>query len=263
MTEMSRPIPPEQEGSPFHEPLEEGGFSYKIKKLKSNPNKLVREHQLKPINVDVIDPEEFKNALEHHRRGKRLFETLRERYGLHVPAMDLVVGSYESRQPTMFTVVDRIEGRSLAKLSKELSPGDKEDLGKKLDEFYTGLLLHYRDVCKEGGDYWTDFFNGQLVYGRRHGEDADEVYIVDVDPHFNTHRKDSEETGLKPFEMFSECWGAIHQAEEYFGIRMEKARHTLESALDEIPENEQLDWIVSYIKSQLNFAPPDDSAGYY
>jgi len=158
---------------PFREPLSKSGLAYEIKKLSSNPDKLVREWDLKRQDQSVEDA----------RKGIEMFRKMEKCYGIAIPKMDLVVGKANDRIK-LFTVLDKIEGENLANIAV-FSPEDKDEL----DKFFTALAQFYFDVYQKGGEYWLDYGTYQLVYGHKKGESENRVYIVDVEPRYDVYNK--------------------------------------------------------------------------
>ena len=158
---------------PFREPLSDSDLAHTIKKLSSNPDKLVREWDFKKQYQSIEDA----------RKGIEMFRKMEGLYGIAIPKMDLLVGKANDRIK-LFTVLDKIEGENLANIAV-FSPEDKDES----DKFFTALAQFYFDVYQKGGEYWWDFGLRQLVYGHKKGEPGNRVYIVDVEPRYYVHDK--------------------------------------------------------------------------
>lgn len=97
--------------TPFRETLEPTDLDSRmvqIRELKSRTDLFVREHELE-------EGEDLNELMKSHSEGKRLFETMRSRYGIKMVSMKFLIGKNEKGKPAFFTIVDKIEGENLSK----------------------------------------------------------------------------------------------------------------------------------------------------
>lgn len=193
--------------APFSKPLVGIDFGKSIGKfyeLKGSPEKIVRVMEF----GGVLDQD-----LSMYAKAKEYFGELRQKYGIHVPEMQTVVvvrSRVSEREGHLFyysglfyTVVDRIYGATLREISKASQfPNDK------FDECFASLVLMFTDVEKNGGAFVGDFVNPweMFMYGRRVGEEEDNVYLVDVDPELGMHDEKDELSQL----------GLLHVVENFY-----------------------------------------------
>lgn len=112
--------------------------------------------------------------------------------------IDYTIIGGERKDPIIYTIVDKIEGKSVEKIS-QLPLEAKE----KIDDFYAALIQYYFDTYEEGGDWWWDFNNDQIVYGHKSNEE-NRVYIVDVEPmYFKNYRFDEKDLFAELINMIS------------------------------------------------------------
>ncbi len=190
-----------------------------LRALSADPHKIIRKTQL------YEDPDDRKKQLADHRHAKTYFDRLRDDYGMAIPDIDIVVGDDEDGQKTIFNVVDRIDGRNVEH-TRRFSAEDVPEF----EAFFVGLFSAYKDDITLERPYWSDFGEGQLVYGRRKGEDKDRVHIVDIQPYMRAydHRQASDARTFLKELFFIE--GQMEHLEEKFpeGTRFEAARAKLE-----------------------------------
>ena len=138
----------------------------------------------------------------------------------------------------MFMIVDRVRGRTLDKISRY-----PDEALEKLDFFFAGLLEHYHDTYKKGGDFWTDPSLGNLIYGRVKGDSEDKVYIFDLDPYFKTYdtaKPSTDKFGENHFFASAIHWvcGYISIIEKDFKkpVKLSKARKALDKITRDVEE---------------------------
>lgn len=200
-----------REYEPFKKPLEPSGYSKKIKLLENLPGKVVREYYISlndpeeqrksPQETDKWFKQELRKKIDYFKRGINIFHNLRDRYGIAFAQIDYTIIGGKKKYPTIYTIIDKIEGESL----KEISVVPAE-ANKKIDEFYSSMAQYYLDIYYEGIDYWWDFKNEQVVYGHKNGEKQDKVYIVDLEPDYfkgKNYKGDVETLLINLMIMFS------------------------------------------------------------
>lgn len=167
--------------APFKEPLQDTRLSPDILEIKSRPDKFIRRWRVADENKEVLHSE-----IKSYRRGMKMFERLYEEYGINIPEQELIIGKGSKNKTNIFTVIDRIEGESLDRIY-DVSEEEQE----KIENFYCGLAQFYIDIYQNGGDFWSDFGNRQVVFGHKAGEIENKVYIVDVEPRYHSYKPDS------------------------------------------------------------------------
>lgn len=217
--------------APFREPLEDTILSERLKKLRSSPDKLVKEWQLYWRNERKEKDFEAKlnKRTAEFKRGMAVFNKLEKRYGIAIPKIDLIVGEEVSDgRIQMFSVVDKIQGQDLMRASR--LPNSAKD---KFDQFFSALVQHYADAYREGGDCWADLITEQIMYGHKTGREEDKVYIVDLDPRYRAYAKGDTYTG-DLLGFLKEAYRCIETAESKFDSSavLEKARVNLAKTID-------------------------------
>jgi len=209
---------------PFREPLSDSDLAYTIKRLSSNPDKLVREWDL----------EQYGQSVEDARKGIEMFRKMERLYGIAVTKMDLLIGKSHGRVK-LFTIVDKIEGANLAYGVKELPQSAREEV----DMFFANLAQFYFDILKRGGEYWWDYGTHQLVYGHKKGESENRVYIVDVEPRYYVY-EENHDNGNVIAPYLNEIAEDVLSLESVFknGELLQKTRTSLLKMADEILKND-------------------------
>lgn len=212
-----------EKNHPFNRPLVDSKLSPKFKALEGDQNKIIRE-----IQVRAHATKDAREVVEIVSRGFRVFEKLRDKYHINIPNTEFVIGNKKKTgYATLYTRVDLIEGQNLTET--DLPTEAKE----KLENFYCSLLQSYADIYLEGGDFWRDFNNTQIVYGHKKESPINDFYIVDLDTNniaisnYDLNRKNISNKTL--FEQIFAIAFAIKQAEEKFNspLRLEKSRNKI------------------------------------
>lgn len=223
--------------APFKEILEPSGLSHKINQLKNRPDKLVRQIKLIDRHHGAYTSKEaLEKEINHFKRGFAVFRNLEHRYGIAVPEMDLLVGKDNDENIAMFTVIDKIIGEDLWDI-KNLPPSAKDEF----ERFLSAVARHYFDTYQEGGDYWWDFYEAQIVYGHKFGEKNDKVYVVDTDPTFETYRKTRQtKYAFGLFNGFKRIINCIKTAEKKFSqpTKLQNTRNILSEIFAKIPKTD-------------------------
>lgn len=93
--------------------------------------------------------------------------------GIRIPYVCSVIGKSDSGL-AIFTVVDTIEGQSLAKYLPQ-------ELVHQIDELIATVLREMLKALQKGRAYFWDISGENFVYGHPYGTDeADQIYLVDV-----------------------------------------------------------------------------------
>jgi len=220
----------ESQEHPFKETLQDTEFSPVIKKLYNSPNKLVREWKVEEIEKR----EDIDLRIAEMKRGMKIFDVLRDNYGLNVVKTELILGG-SKKDPKFYMVVDKIEGSNLNRIKNFPS-----EILEEIDDLFIKIIKYYSDVYKNGGDYWWDFGNRQIVYGYKTGEEKDKFYIVDVEPRVREYKKHSKPDNFLFFSVFENIIIDIKEAEKKFPVsfKLIKSRDLLRKFLDSIPSPE-------------------------
>lgn len=131
--------------------------------------------------------DELQKSLDKFILAKELFNKLRG-YGLRVPEFKYVIGENEDGLPSIFTVIDKVEGENLFrifyedKISKEKEDLQPELLAEVRNLF--NILIDYLVGSYKNGKSFLDDIGGlqQYVHGRLPGDSKSHIYLVDIDP---------------------------------------------------------------------------------
>jgi len=163
---------PHFEDQPVTEPflvgetLKEGEFS--IRELKDNPDKVVRtESMVGSVEETVV----------HYKTIKDRFAEMRDDYGVNIPDMDIVMGESEPGKPSVFMIVDKIEGKDLGEL--ETLP---ENSREKFETFYANFLQSIFYGYKQKKPFYRDIKTGNIMYGHKSKEKGaeEDFFLTDV-----------------------------------------------------------------------------------
>lgn len=170
--------------TPFKDKLVDSGMeadSLDIKALQSLPGKLVREYK-EYFDVDGIHTYDqfLDETLSEFKVAKQGFDRMKK-YGIHVVDADTVIGKNEEGAVKVFTVVDRVFGENLFDIS-ELTP----ELKKEIEDLFLNFAKYYSDLSDDANTFWYHFHIGQFVYGNKLDDNEKHLYLVDVEPFFDT-----------------------------------------------------------------------------
>lgn len=152
-----------------------------------------RIHELGPDFVVRRFPIEGASASSQEAKAIRAERITQERvadvffqelqnYGVNVVPHRRIVGhdSEDGSQETIYTITDRIEGKSLDKLT----PEEIREYAPQIDRTFAGIFTYIKKILAEGGVFHSELYATQFMAGtnvRRPGEGAD-VFCVDIDP---------------------------------------------------------------------------------
>ena len=159
--------------TPFVGELVDSGMrTGKIFALEHDPSKLVRAESFEELG------ERYGARVEMHELvflTKRLYSELKSDYGIAVPANFLIGKDGEGRN-VVYSVIDKINGSTLEKAE------NSERLVVAIETLYTSLTKYFLDKLQSGDAYLCDIGSpAQYMYGKRSGEQEDNMYLVDTD----------------------------------------------------------------------------------
>lgn len=140
--------------------------------LKEYPHKIVRE--LLPISIHRLA--QFKQALRR----------LTDQFGVATPNLDYQQGNWDDT----YMITDRVYGLPIQKVGLAVTPLIRDVLTQHFDRMTT----YFETIFSEGGDFLTDIHYlvhgqthlAQYVYGHRKDETEEQLYLVDIEPRFDT-----------------------------------------------------------------------------
>ena len=170
--------------TPFKDKLVDSGIeadSLDLKTLQSLPGKLVREYK-EYFDVDNIHTYDqfLDETLLEFKKAKQGFDRMKE-YGIHIVDADTVIGKNEEGTVKVFTVVDRVFGENLFDIS-DLTP----EIKREIEDLFLNFAKYYSNASDDSNTFWYHFHLGQFVYGNKLGEDEKHLYLVDIEPFFDT-----------------------------------------------------------------------------
>jgi hypothetical protein len=138
------------------------------------PDLIVRKSFVNPF----LTEETHEEALRVLINKTKAFREVAQKCSLRVAKTWYVIGHDPvSKQPCLFAITERINGKNL----DELFSFD-ESILKEFDEMFASIFLNLWKVYHDGGYVWSDFKKGQIVYGTAPNEQEKHLYLVDVDP---------------------------------------------------------------------------------
>lgn len=245
--------PSKPDHTPFHESLQkplQTNTSRKIKALRSNPNKLVKEIDL----INLVNQGNLNKTLKNLKQGKSILAKL-ESQGMKIAKTDFFIGNNKDGNSRVFAVVDRINGNNISRES-ELPM----EISDELDRTYSVISNHFLTAYLRGGFFMWDFNNSQFVYGNKPGDVEKHIYLVDTEPWFETYDPKTEHYNKRIaqnttlFTHISLLWDFIQESETKFGenFKLQNARTSLKKLVDQIKTTEPLyDDFISIIKDDL------------
>jgi len=165
--------------------IEEPGLS-RFYEFPGNPEKIIRKQAAK----DSVEA-----STKYYSQLRDMFYRMRDNFGIKVPQMEMVLGEDEKGQQGIFMAVDKIHGKNLHQFSA-FTP----ELARKLDQFYADFIDATLDAYKNKLPIWGDLNNSQLMFGKRQGENEDNIYISDV----GSMMIDADYKFINPLEMGAE-----------------------------------------------------------
>lgn len=165
--------------------------SNKIQELEHSGDKLVREEPF--INNSIDD------SISHYRGMKKMFEDMRDSYGVNVPDIDIVIGNSKKGEKRVFMLVDKINGQPLDEF-KNVPLEEKE----KLERLFIGALQSMFDAYKKREPFFSDLKLANIMYGRKSKEKNTEKDFFLFDVGYGSFRdpndKEHEQHGLPTYD---------------------------------------------------------------
>lgn len=201
--------------------------SNKFYELRNSPNKIIRvegfEGLLKKHNSKIEIPELVKTA-------KKLYTELKEKYGILVP-VDFTVSKDSDGKDVVCSITDKIEGKKLGEVNKS------EEFLNKTQKLYASISKYFLEKFKEGDLYiWDINGESQYVYGKKTGDQQDNIYLVDTDIWLSKNKNDM---------YLSVYWLARHMSylEHKLGVQFLEARNFINEFINQ-PLPEKVDELV-------------------
>ena len=170
------------------------------------------------------------------RTGKELFAELVEKYGIAVPV------TFYERNGEVYSVVDKVTE------AEEISEEEKKEHASKISKLYASIASYFLDKLKGGDLYLWDICGAsQYVYGKREGDEKNNVYLIDTDIWLGNSR-----SGL----CLTMYWLTRHMSasEKKFGAHFADARSSISDFIQTLPDDldDEEKLHVSEIKKLLN-----------
>jgi hypothetical protein len=228
-------------GTPYKDTLEPTNYDSRtvdIRKVKNNSGILIREHKL-------LKNENLTNIAKETLEGEKSFNDLSKNYGVKIIDMNSVIGKNEKGDLTIFTTVEKINGKDLSYI-KYLPTEAKNEL----DALHQSLGRHYYDAWKNNTSYWADCNNGQFVYGNKDGEIDKHFYVVDVGAEF--YRQGEKKYHPLEWVLHNTIDGLIKSEGKFKPrVRLDKARKELLEIVNEMLQKKPDDKWLLKSKSML------------
>ncbi len=176
------------------------------------------------------------NQAEVAKSAKKVFEDLKDIYGIPVAVRVVPAERYEGGPLVIHTLTDKIQGVPVSMSpgsvedlidKKEFPEADKERFISELDQLFSSLALYIADRWKRHDFLWDIFSTRQYMWGRVAVEGKEEekshIYLVDVDLHTNA----SYNTPGYYAGDYERLIGEILIFERKLGTTFSQARETL------------------------------------
>lgn len=182
----------EKESLPFGEvgEKEKGGAFFDWREIQKNPNLIIKE--LKPEAIENFSGFHFKDFFGAEKdiesqawRLNSYYEKLSSHSSLKelVPKTNVVVGKNEQGEKTFFAVSEKIKGKKLNEVFKNLTLEERQDLSQILE----GLADVYVQTYDGKRGLTVEFqYPQNMMLGKNANQEAqrDRVYLVDLFPVF-------------------------------------------------------------------------------
>lgn len=218
-----------------------------LKEFESRKDKVIRIADIDELrsNLGNLEYEELLGDL------KASLAAFAETYGCKLPNPQWVVGKNEKDKEVIYGITDKIEGNDLVSLAKK-DPKQTEEL---IENHFLSVVTYLSSVRENGDMYLSDINKPeQFVYGKAAGDQKDQIYLVDVDPHLamydprNPLNPDNREFYIDIDELIEE----LIKTEVVLGFQLEKSRKAIRAFIeDKIPNDvghnfdrrDAVDWV--------------------
>lgn len=148
------------------------------------PNFVVRRFPIEDTPASSAESKRIRaERITQEQVADAFFREL-QNYGVNVVPYRRVIGydSVDRYQEAIYTITDRIEGKSL----DNLTPKEIREYAPQIDRTFAGLFSQVKKVLNEGGIFHSDLYPTQFMAGTnvRHPEKGTDVFCVDIDPIF-------------------------------------------------------------------------------
>lgn len=230
--------------------------------LARHPEKVIRTDrrvELEDIIVAMSDIGQTATARRNRYISVRdEFKRLENQYGIKVVRQDIVIGPNPDQPyvPIYYQVVDNIHGQNLKE--KDYKKEEESTAGEKLDALYISLAQYLWDIYQNGG-FLLDLFagprpahgNNQFVYGRRSGEEEDNIWGCDVGANMvDSHTQNGNIINREVYGLIE----MVEESEAKLGIKLKGARNKMIVFLSSIPPADEIYTIAFYQRRQLGDA---------
>jgi len=211
----------------------------------ANPEKVVRR-----INSSG---ETHQQSLMATKGAKILTNELSAKYGIHVPAYDIVEApDTELNEPVVYIVTDKIHGHNIT--DKNIPPEVVKDNFQKFEDFYSSLISYLGDTYVNGGNMLTDIDPNQFMIGHTAKDPHDNIYLVDLDP-WTTAIKPlgaNKEQQDMIFSNFFTTFKCMKATEEKAEKQLTTVRQNLLNRLQAIPSSSRNGYYADSIQPILD-----------
>jgi len=243
-----------KDNSPFR--LKDSGIHEVLKIPVEDKNTLVKKIPTSYDNPEII--------VRECNEKRRLFKDFSSKYGVNAPDVDYVIGpssNIGTARASLYQVKDRIYGIEFDE--EEETPEDipirieelprfKEEIEKTL----SALSRYWLDAYSDDSPYLFDiFYPRQYTYGKKAGEGANKMYLVDVDDFRECAKESRLENAIDIAIMIS-------YFEEYLGgTKLFSARLSLLNSINSLTEDNDLKKeLLTSANSILNTEEKDNNA---
>lgn len=220
-------------------------------RLEHDPTKVVRIQPAEQILAEFYrrgeerpvetDEERRHHAVEAVLVASRLFDEIKEKYGIPLPNPRLAVGNTPDGKPAVYTVEDYVQGQLLETCRPEGEEGTR--LAHELNGIYAGLARYLADKHGSGENYLYDIFaGGQFMYGTTPTDTERHVYLIDTDIFFEkggavVNTPDGPRSPL--FSYLYTLADNMVGAEKILGTRFDDARQAIQKFFGGLSEQDR------------------------
>jgi len=194
-----------------------------------------------------------KQFLERMIKNASEFRELMEQFGFPVVPVRYMIAEKPNTFPssnTIWAVIDRIDGKDL----DDIGTFD-EKISAELDDIYVKFFTHLKNAYETNTRFWSDFFNGQMMYGKLKEESEPHIRIADIDPILMDF-SDPEFKGRTAADIFwMRCYRCFRNVAEALekGAKLPDTLNAIQDLYRDIPEPSCYESVSAYnrIKREL------------